>query len=145
MPHPPYFGTGWEKMVEVPAPPCNVLSVAKTANLGPVEYGLHAATDTARRFGLLGPDRLEHRHGQGRFDCRNRQVTQRRIGIRSKRLAPQLCLLGITPTGLAGGDELFGAVPERGSAGFKAPCRRALSVPSSDRVEALKTLSTGLA
>lgn len=61
-------------MVQVALPARRVLSAAVTANRGPVQYGLDAATHAGCGLGLYRPDGFNRLHDQSRVDGTHRQM-----------------------------------------------------------------------
>jgi hypothetical protein len=52
------------KMVQVPTPPCGILTFTEAASFGPIGHRLDATSDPAGCFGLHGPNGFESPHDQ---------------------------------------------------------------------------------
>jgi hypothetical protein len=108
--------------------------VAPAAHGGGAEYRLDPAAHPACRLRLLRPKGIENLHDQPGIDCRYRQLADHRIDIGCERVAPLLPMLGVAPSRLVAGDELFRRFAEGPPLGHRKPLRRALGGLGVERV-----------
>src|ERR1700730_4364545 len=86
------------------APSRRVLSLSVTSRRRPVQNALDPAAHPARRFRLLGPDRLHNPRDERRVDRLTRQLAERRIDVGGERRRPLRRVLRIAPPRLVRGD-----------------------------------------
>src|SRR5262245_15274257 len=117
-----------------------VLAVAPAGRASEVEDGLDAPSHAARRYWLVGDQRLEGLEHQPAVDRRNGKIAEHWIGIVCKRRQPLLAVLGVTPFACVYGEVVLGALPERHLLGLLGPGGEHRAVAGLDRVEAASQL-----
>src|SRR5215510_14553917 len=121
-----------------------VVAVAAAGRASEVEDGLDAPSHAARRYWLVGDQRLEGLEHQPAVDRRNGKVAEHWIGIVGKRRQPLLAVLGIAPFARVYGEVVLGALPERHLLGLLGPGGEHGAVAGLDRVEAAGELSMAI-
>src|ERR1700723_1979758 len=86
-----------QKLVEIPAPPRRVFTLAITAYGGPIEDCFDPATDAIGRLWFGRPDRLYHFHDEAGIDCLERDIADQRISIGLQRRRPLRRMLVVLP------------------------------------------------
>jgi len=117
-----------------------VRSLAETAHRRGIEHGLDAAADSACRFWLLGPDRIEHLHDEPCIDRRDGEFTQSGIDVGCERVAPLLPVLGVAPGSFIPPDVFLGDFTEGAAFRGGEALRRPLSDLCVERVYPIVTL-----
>src|ERR1700730_10312589 len=95
------------------APPRRVLALSIAARRCPIEYTFNTTPDTARCFGLHGPDRFQCLHDEPDIDRLYRQRAEHRVDIGVESRRPLRGVPRVPPAGVVGGDIAFSAFPER--------------------------------
>src|SRR6516164_6214122 len=113
-----------------------VIAVAAAGRASEVEDGLDAPSNAARRYRLLGDQRLEGLEHQSAVDRRNGKISKHWIGIAGKRGQPLLAVLGVAPLARVDGEIILGALPERHLLGALGTGGKHGAVAGLDRVEA---------
>src|SRR5262245_12743771 len=113
-----------------------VVAVAAAGRASEVEDGLDAPSHAARRYWLVGDQRLEGLEHQPAVDRRNGKIAKHWIGILGKRRQPLLAVFGIAPFARVYGEVVLGAVPERHLLGLLGPGGEHGAVAGLDRVAA---------
>src|SRR5262245_25933960 len=90
-----------------------VVAVAAGGRASEVEDGLDAPSHAARRYWLVGDQRLEGLEHQPAVDRRNGKIAKHWIGILGKRRQPLLAVFGVAPFARVYGEVVLGALPER--------------------------------
>ena len=86
-----------QELVEVAAPSGGILAVPVAPSLRPIENGLYAPAQAARRLGLRRPDWLQHVRHQRSVDRLNGQRAEDLSGVGRERRLPLRGVLGVTP------------------------------------------------
>src|SRR6516165_6895380 len=113
-----------------------VIAVAAAGRASEVEDGLDAPSNAARRYRLLGDQRLEGLEHQPAVDRRNGKIAKHWIGIAGKRGQPLLTVFGVAPFARVYGEVVLGALPERHLLGLLGPGGKHGACAGLDRVEA---------
>src|SRR5262249_11599727 len=110
-----------------------------------VEAGLDAPPKAARRYRLLGDQRLEGLEHQPAVDRRNGKIAKHWIGIVGKRGQPLLAVLGVAPFARVYGEVVLGALPKRHLFGQLGPRGEHGACARLNRVEAAGELYVAIA
>src|SRR5262245_33534745 len=113
-----------------------VVAVAAAGRASEVEDGLDAPSHAARRYWLVGDQRLEGLEHQPAVDRRNGKIAKHWIGILGKRRQPLLAVFGVAPFARVYGEVVLGALPERHLLGLLGPGGEHGAVAGLDRVKA---------
>src|SRR5262245_30197571 len=113
-----------------------VVAVAAASRTGEVEHRLDAPAHAARRYWLIGNQRLERLEHQPAIDRRNRKIPEDWIGIAGKRGHPLLAVLSVAPLVRVDREVVLGALPECHLLGALGPRGEHGAVAGLNRVEA---------
>src|SRR5262245_34026611 len=113
-----------------------VVAVAAAGRASEVEDGLDAPSHAARRYWLVGDQRLEGLEHQPAIDCGNRKIPEDWIGIAGKRGHPLLAVLSVAPLARVDREIILGALPKRHLLGALGTGGEHGAVAGLDRVEA---------
>src|SRR5262252_8012816 len=121
-----------------------VIAVSAAGRASEVEDGLDAPSNAARRYRLLGDQRLEGLEHQPAIDRRNGKIAEHWIGIVAKRRHPLLAVLGVAPFARVYGEVVLGALPERHLLRALGPGGERGAVAGLNRVEAAGKLCVAI-